>query len=203
MIIAAATIYGLGKTFLWPTMLGVVGERFPKGGALVMGAMGGVGMLSAGLLGGPGIGYEQDYYASAQLQEKSLPTYERYVSDEKNSFLMFPAISGLDGAKVGVLTDNGKDLARRLELAKADNREPDKETIALEQWWQTAKEYEGTDKPEVDSANLFGGQMALKWTALVPLTMAVGYLLLVLYFAATGGYKAVHLDEEPVGPAEY
>ena len=51
MILAAATIYGLGKTFLWPTMLGVVGERFPQGGALVMGAMGGVGMLSAGLLG--------------------------------------------------------------------------------------------------------------------------------------------------------
>jgi MFS family permease len=29
MILVAATIYGVGKTFLWPTMLGVVGERFP------------------------------------------------------------------------------------------------------------------------------------------------------------------------------
>ncbi|MCP4812783.1 MAG: MFS transporter, partial [Planctomycetaceae bacterium] len=29
LILLAATIYGLGKTFLWPTMLGVVGERFP------------------------------------------------------------------------------------------------------------------------------------------------------------------------------
>ena len=38
-------------------MLGVVGERFPKGGAVTMGTMGGIGMLSAGLLGGPGIGY--------------------------------------------------------------------------------------------------------------------------------------------------
>ena len=32
-VLAAATIYGIGKTFLWPTMLGVVGERFPRGGA--------------------------------------------------------------------------------------------------------------------------------------------------------------------------
>ena len=50
-------------------MLGVVGERFPKGGALAMGAMGGIGMLSAGLLGGPGIGYTQDVNATAKLRE--------------------------------------------------------------------------------------------------------------------------------------
>ena len=36
--ILAATVYGFGKTFLWPTMLGVVSERFPKGGALTLGA---------------------------------------------------------------------------------------------------------------------------------------------------------------------
>ena len=51
-MVIAVTIYGIGKTFFWPTMLGVVGERFPKGGAVVMGIIGGIGMLSAGLLGG-------------------------------------------------------------------------------------------------------------------------------------------------------
>jgi MFS family permease len=55
-IILAGTIYGVGKTFFWPTMLAVVSERFPRGGALTLGAIGGIGMLSAGLLGGPGIG---------------------------------------------------------------------------------------------------------------------------------------------------
>ena len=69
-VMVAATIYGVGKTFFWPTMLGVVSERFPKGGALTLGAVGGVGMLSAGLLGGPGIGYMQDRYASQDLQEQ-------------------------------------------------------------------------------------------------------------------------------------
>ena len=39
----AVTVYGFGKTFLWPTMLGIVGERFPRGGALTMGVIGGVG----------------------------------------------------------------------------------------------------------------------------------------------------------------
>ena len=30
--IAAATIFGLGITYFWPTMLGVTAERFPRGG---------------------------------------------------------------------------------------------------------------------------------------------------------------------------
>ena len=75
--LAALTIYGLGKTFFWPTMLAVVSERFPKGGAVTLGVVGGVGMLSAGLLGGPGIGFKQDKFASEKLQEISPDTYER------------------------------------------------------------------------------------------------------------------------------
>src|SRR5205085_1145892 len=82
-IVAASTIYGIGKAFLWPTMLGVVGERFPKGGALTMGTGGGIGMLSAGLLGGPGIGYKQDYFASQELRQSSEDTFNRYVSKDK------------------------------------------------------------------------------------------------------------------------
>jgi hypothetical protein len=31
--------------------------------------------------------------------------------------------------------------------------------------------------------------MALKWTAVVPLSMAIGYFLLVVYFRAKGGYQ--------------
>src|SRR5262249_26060428 len=76
--LGAVTIYGLGKTFYWPTMLGVISERFPKGGALALGFSGGVGMLTAGLLGASGIGYFQDYAAVKEL--KGSPTYTRYQS---------------------------------------------------------------------------------------------------------------------------
>ena len=102
-VVVAASIYGVGKTFLWPTMLAVVSERFPKGGAITIGAMGGIGMLSAGLLGGPGIGYNQDYYASKDLKEKAPAVYDQYKSATKNHFLVFPEIQGLDGSKVGVV----------------------------------------------------------------------------------------------------
>jgi MFS family permease len=47
---AAATIFGIGKTYFWPVMLGVTSERFPKGGALLLAIMGGTGNLSAAFI---------------------------------------------------------------------------------------------------------------------------------------------------------
>ena len=110
-VMVAATIYGVGKTFFWPTMLGVVSERFPKGGALTLGAVGGVGMLSAGLLGGPGIGYLQDSYASQDLQEQAPAVYEEYKAEGTNRFLFFPAVQGLDGSKAGPVMEKAKDFS--------------------------------------------------------------------------------------------
>ncbi|MDX2021711.1 MAG: MFS transporter [Deltaproteobacteria bacterium] len=67
-IFAAAIIYALGKTFFWPTMLGVVAEQFPKGGALTLNAMGGVGMLAAGVVGAQLLGGIQDHAIDRGLQ---------------------------------------------------------------------------------------------------------------------------------------
>lgn len=170
-IFLAATVYGVGKTFLWPTMLGVVGERYPRGGALVMGSMGAAGMISAGLIGAPMIGYKQDYFAAQKLQELSPEVYDRYKAAEPKRVLIMPPIAGLDGSKVGDLKDKIKD---KVEL--------------------TAQE--AADKDAVLEADIYGGRMALKWTAIIPATMAVGYLILVLYFASTGGYKVEHLHTE-------
>jgi hypothetical protein len=47
---AAATIFGIGKTYFWPTMLGVTAEQFPRGGALLLSLMGGAGMLSVAVV---------------------------------------------------------------------------------------------------------------------------------------------------------
>ena len=165
--VIAATVYACGKTFLWPTMLGVVSDRFPKGGAITIGAMGGIGMLSAGLLGGPGIGYKQDRFAAEYLQDKSQPTYEAYKAATPSKFLFFKEVTGLDGAKKAAVLDAD---ATKLTPAQAK------------------------DKPLLVDANLFGGRMALKWTSAVPATMAVAYLLILLYFKSKGGYKAVHIE---------
>ena len=193
MCVVAATVYALGKTFLWPTMLAVASERFPKGGAVAIGLMGGVGMLSAGLLGGPAIGYKQDYFAAKDLQTKTPETYARYAVAEPKGFLFLPAIKGLDGAKVGVLGDQGKELAN-VGAALAKENKKDANYEALASWWESAKPLATTDAAPVTAATLEGGRMALKLTAAVPALMAIIYLILILYFKAQGGYKALHLD---------
>jgi len=201
--VIAATVYGIGKTFLWPTMLAVVSEQFPKGGAITIGAAGGVGMLSAGLLGGPGIGFFQDSNASTYLKEKSPATYERYMSETENSFFSLKA-KGLDGQKVGVLDDGGKSLNSDLEKLKSSggNEEAIKNQEALVAWWNNAKQEEGKDKQLVTDAGLYGGQQALQITAAVPATMFICYSLLLMYYKSKGGYKAMNVsgDQYPDVP---
>jgi len=67
-IFGAATLYGFGKTFFWPTMLGVTAEQCPKGGALTLNAISGIGMIAVGVLGFPLIGALQERTASADLR---------------------------------------------------------------------------------------------------------------------------------------
>jgi len=191
MCVIAATVYGIGKTFLWPTMLAVVSEQFPKGGAITIGAAGGVGMLAAGLLGGPGIGFLQDQNASAHLAQADAAVYERYKAPKENEFLWMKTV-GLDGAKVGVLEDGGKEAARALELMRKENAKP--EAIAAQQslvdWWTGAQGSAAADKSLVEAAGLFGGRRALTLTALVPAAMFVCYSLLLGWFRMRGGYQA-------------
>ena len=56
-----------------------------------MGAMGGVGMFSAGLLGGPGIGYTQDVNASAKLEEVDPAVYQEVKTPTTKPLLVLPA----------------------------------------------------------------------------------------------------------------
>ena len=208
MMWLAVSIYGLGKTFLWPTMLGVVGERFPRGGAITMGAVGAAGALSAGLLGGPGIGYKQDYNATAQLKAEAPATYERYAAPAGNQFLFFPKVKGMDGAKVGVLLESNDDgwapastLNSDYEIASGRKDEKVPEVLAeLKTWWdETGEPNKDTDQEPIQEARIYGGQMALKLTAAVPAAMFVGYLILVMYFKSQGGYKTVEIGGEESG----
>ncbi|QDS98939.1 MFS transporter [Adhaeretor mobilis] len=208
-MLLAVTVYALGKTFLWPTMLGVVGEQYPRSATVAMALLGFAGMTSAGALGGPGIGYKQDRYASEKLQEISEPTFQRYQADEENGFLIFKPIRGLDGQKVGVVLDKseagqrGVALARDKEIAQqAEVWETDtfKQKRELDDWWQANQQFAAEDAEHVDTAGLHGSRMAIRLTALIPATMAVCYLLMILGFRAKGGYRHAEEGEPEATP---
>lgn len=44
--LAATTVWGVGVCFLWPTMIAVAAERYPRGGALTIGLIGVAGSIS-------------------------------------------------------------------------------------------------------------------------------------------------------------
>jgi MFS family permease len=79
LVILAATLYGMGKSFFWPTTLGVVSEQFPKGGALTLSAMGGMGMIAVGVLGGPFLGALLDNRLDTRL-DREAPAIHAVVS---------------------------------------------------------------------------------------------------------------------------
>jgi len=70
-VLLAATVYGAGKSFFWPTSIGFVAEQFPKGGAVTMNVLAGVGMLGVGIVGSVLLGSIQD-----RAIGESLATYD-------------------------------------------------------------------------------------------------------------------------------
>lgn len=114
LIFVAATIYGFGKTFFWPTMLGVVAEQSPRGGALTLNATGGMGMLGVGVVGAVFLGYIQDTAITSHLKEQA-PTIAEEVVVEKR--WLFGDLEAVEPAEVDEL------LAQKGEAEAADVRE--------------------------------------------------------------------------------
>ena len=63
----AATVFGVGVTYFWPTMLGVTAERFPKGGAFLLGIVGAAAGLFLSYVTVPGMGRLHDHYTLKNL----------------------------------------------------------------------------------------------------------------------------------------
>jgi MFS family permease len=169
MVFAASAVYAVGKTFFWPTMLAVASDRFPRTGAVAISIMGGIGMMSAGMLGGPGLGYFKDRYAVERLRQADPSVASKYevpASQAKTFLPIFDPVTGLEGTKLGAI--------------KA--KKPEERT---------------TEEQKVIAADLQGDRDTLKTDSLIPATMAVIYLLLLLYFKTIGGYKVVHIDAPP------
>jgi MFS family permease len=169
-IFFAATLYAIGKTFFWPTMLGVVSEQTPRGGALTLNAIAGIGMLSVGTLGFPFIGAlqagKQINAVAASEEAKAVPglvengaltvTQDRAIYE----VITYSAID-LDAfnAKVSALPEaKAKELGGQLAAIKAK-----------------------------------ASQGALKDMAMFPVIMLIAYIALFLYFKSRGGYKPVQL----------
>ncbi len=100
VIFAAATLFGIGITFFWPTILGLTSEQCPRGGALTLNAMGGIGMLAVGILGLPFLGYLQETAATKYLLKNNPALYEQVEVSHSYVLGSYQAIDPDKSAKI-------------------------------------------------------------------------------------------------------
>ncbi len=108
MILVAATIYAVGKTFLWSTTLGLVAEQFPKGGPLTLNGVSAVGVLGMGILGAPIMGGLQDQGIDSDLREKH-PAIHAQIVSEPRTIPFIGETPGFDEDKVKALSEEDQE----------------------------------------------------------------------------------------------
>ena len=167
MIFVAATLYALGKTFFWPTMLGIVSEQTPKGGALTLNAVSGIGMLAVGVLGFPLIGALQ---ANKEISEVSKVDAPGLVAN---------------GALVEDATE-AKSIYQIIPYSVLS------EEVVKE---KLANANEGT-KEAVAAARAGSAPKALMSMTIFPLIMLIAYIGIYMYFKGRGGYKPIELEAD-------
>ena len=136
-------------------------------------------MMSAGLIGSPGLGYAKDRFAGTELQNANPAIYAQYRSLTPSKWLFFEQVNGVDGKKLG---DVKSALSRVRQTdpkgtldAALDKLQPDQKTVLV--------------------SDMTGDRKTLVADSFLPATMAAIYLGLLLYFKAIGGYKPVHIGE--------
>ena len=209
--ILAATVYGCGKTFFWPTMLGVVSERFPKGGAMTLGITGGIGMLVGRPARRPRHRLPAGFVRhSAVCNDVGPPPTTATQAEDPGTVPVLPG-DPRPGQRQGGHAQRGTGLGptspRTSTTSRTAGRNPDddKNLQALKNWWDDGGRTHARRRTSRRSivARLYGGKMALTWTAVVPAMMALGYLILILYFWSRGGYQAQVLLEHKANDEEF
>lgn len=183
--LGALLVYALGKTFFWPTMLAVTGDRFPRTGAIAMSLMGGVGMMSAGLVGGPGLGYAKDRFAAEELAKTDAALYSEWKGEGATSkFLAFEEVTSIDPGRL--------EAAKKAAAAK---KSVDAGLTVTPEVTELAATLTPAQQTVVNS-DIDGNRRTLRVDSFIPATMAVCFLLLMLYFKSIGGYRPIKIDEQ-------
>ena len=184
-IVAAATVFAVGVSYFWPTMLGVVSERVPRSGALGLGLMGTIGMGVVGLVTSPQMGAVADRYAHEEI-----PVVEAVAFLERSE----RTLSGSADADVEAAAGAARDVVRAYRV---DGALPSPATAnALR-----ALIASDADAGLVDDANAilgpadnYGGKISFRYV--VPLCGILVLIFGVMYARdrAAGGYRVERID---------
>ncbi|MDR8390193.1 MFS transporter [Aliifodinibius sp. S!AR15-10] len=208
-LMLAGTVFACGVAFYFPTMVGLMSERFPKAGSLGIVLMIGMGFLAAG--GSNAImGEIADSYLPDGLDKQQTISVLEQVEQRYPSYVeQAEAVSG----NMEALADLGY---RAVDVQNALNHTQN----ALE-YYRGNNAFDGTStgnalRAIVDSgvsqeeelittasavlrpADNYGGRMSFYWIGPVGFLVAIVFLILFINDKKKGGYQAVRLEKQEV-----
>lgn len=127
ILVLAATLYAVGKTFFWPTTLGLISEQYPRGGALLLNAISGVGMIAVGTIGGPAIGTLQDVDINRAMAAAAPEIHAQAVAEKPG---LFEKYEYFDKTKLEELNLPAEEM-KRLAAIESDTKQHDLAKIAV------------------------------------------------------------------------
>ena len=174
MILVAFVFYAIGQTFYWPTVLGFVSEQFPKGGAMTLNTVSAMGLLTVGIFGFPFLGAVQDHYKADAIEKNQAELIALVKKDTKQTIFVEKKFFGVGYNSISASAV--KDLIKTKSGVSEEGKKTADAAIA-----SLDKDLETT------------GQSSLKVAAVLPLIMAVAFILMLIYYKSIGGYKPVIL----------
>jgi MFS family permease len=186
MAFAAATVFGIGVAYFWPTMLGVTAERFPKGGALLLGLMGSIGNLAISQAL-PQMGAIYDSYTVQAIPTKMMDQKVPVPDGEPAPLVVQESPSWLPPA-----------IAEQIYPAGSRKLNPDAVKVLNER----AKQGDEDARKEVkiiEEAETNGAAWAFRWVSVLPCILIFVFGVIALSDRIRGGYQAVHITDGKPG----
>ena len=169
-VLLAFVFYAVGQTFYWPSVLGFVAERFPKGGALTLNTVSAIGLLTVGIFGFPFLGAVQDHYNAVAVIDAQPALVQKIQSEYRM----------VDG--VLIISETNL-FGVRYSTIKSD--------AVMAQ-----PEFPEEGKKSLKATLSQTGRSTLRVATWLPISMVIGFALMMLWFKKNGGYKPIILSEE-------
>jgi len=207
-LLFAATIFAFGVAFFFPTLVGLMSERYPKAGSVGIVLMIGFGMGASGTLQGQ-IGVIADRYMPDALDEQRTVAVLEQVEDRFPGYVVRAeqaAANNVDVlAELGYLPEDVQTVVNYNESALTHYRQTGNlDNIltgnALRAVLSSELEQESDLVAEAGAvlrpADNYGGRMAFRWVAPVALIVALFFGIMFIRDRSRGGYRAVSLHEQ-------
>jgi len=192
--LAAATVFAVGISYFWPTMIGVTSERVPKGGALALAMMGAAGTVAVGLVTAPMMGRVADSHLNEKLPvEETLSCLKAVVEDYST------ATARAEGQSSADMRRAIDDARKVLDVADRTGSLPEIDTAnALRSAISAAPKSAAADsaKELLGPADNYGGRISFRRVALLSILLTVIFGVFYLRDRAQGGYRAEKLNSE-------